>query len=679
MSEWLKSGKYRARTGTSKSALYRKKESGEVKWRETACGLEFLLETVEAGHASASPCSDGSLLKKNLSNALAIAGVQGELPLDAQVKPPVHLTPEQQAAAKEGAKLIAAMIAFSEGQLPTVRLEDGRVIRSLWGVAEWSASQYNVHVNTVWRAWEKSEEGKNIEALARQPRKDRGRLRAFENRPELQRFVTARWAEMGNFSQVEDEVKREWGSPLLPYGKDSTPPGYGAITRFIDSIPPAVRDCAVLSKQQWAADNRPYITTLRGERVPANEVWISDHRVFDVLTDNDAIPFVPLHAARRLWITVIMDLRTRVIVGWAWSISPSSRSIASALHMAISRFGKPKIFYCDNGRDYRKNAAGAKRGSLLAAAVPKELDEPEIRGLLARLDIKVQFCKVRNPQSKQIESFFSFVSRRFDRGLFFRLGYTGSKPSLRPDFCAKHEKEHKQFLAGKRAKSPFVGAKMFMDLHERWLKEFNEEHSHSGCGMHRRTPLAVMNELLPVAQRRIPDMLALAPCFWDVKVCKVANCEIQMHNHLYSAALDDSLGMAEMYQANGTFIAVHLDPSDLAFGLAFENVPNGRMLARLVCKDLASAPPITVEHVKANERAGAKLWKASRQVMAASIAGVPTAIEQLEQRMTGTDGAGAQIVRYASPERSRRVVQPAFVSDAVAEDKDFMSGVEIED
>jgi transposase InsO family protein len=672
VSAWLKSRQYINATGMPKSTFFRKVHDGEVEHRESKSGVrEYLLET-EAGDASASVC--GSLLKKNLNNALAVAGVQGELPLDAQVKSPVHLTPEQQAAAKEGAKLIAAMIAFSEGRLPTVRLEDGRVIRSLWGVAEWSASQHHVDVKTVWRAWTRSEQGTNIEALARQPRKDRGRLRAFENRPELQKFVTAKWVETENISSVRKAVKREWGGPLLPYGKETTPPRWGAIDRFIDSIPPAVRDCAVLSKQEWAANNRPYITTLRGKHARVNEVWISDHRVFDVLTDNDAFFSAPPHAARRLWITVIMDLRSRVVTGWAWSISPSSRSISSALHMAISRFGKPEIFYCDNGKDYRKIAAGAKHGSLLASPVPEELDEhgrvspsPEIRGMLARLDIKVEHCKVRNPQSKQIESFFSFVANSFDRGLFFRLGYTGSKPSLRPDFCAKHEKEHKEFLAGKRDKSPFMGAKMFMDLHGQWIKEFNEKHSHSGCGMDGKTPMAVMDELLPVAQRQIPDMLALAPCFWSVKQCMVRNSEIQMHNRLYSAALDDSSGTAEMYQANGTTIAVHLDPNDLAFGLAFENAPNGRLLARLVCKEMAAEAPVTIEHVKANEQVGAKVRKASKQVIAASIAGVPTEIELLQQRMTGTDGAGA-VVRYASPERNhRRPSSSGFANDKVKE------------
>jgi hypothetical protein len=616
------------------------------------------------------------LLKKNLHNALAVAGVQGEL-LDVQEQP-CHLTPEQQSIAREKMKLLAPMVAFNEGRLLEVSLQDGRELCSLDDVAKWIASQNHGVAGssrtTLLRMFRRSDEGKNIEALAPQPRKDRGRLRAFENRPELQKFVTAKWVETQNISFVRDAVKREWSGPLLPYGKDSTPPRYGAIARFIDSIPPAVRDCAVLSKQEWAAANRPYITTMRGKHTRVNAVWISDHRVFDVLTDNDFFFSAPPHAARRLWITVIQDMRSRAIVGWAWSISPSSQSIASALHMAISRFGKPELFYVDNGRDYRKIAAGAEHGSFLAAAVPEELDEhgrvspsPEIQGMLARLGIKVEHCKVRNPQSKQIESFFAFVSKRFDRGLFFRLGYTGSKPSLRPDFCAKYEKEHKQFLAGKRDKSPFMGAKMFMDLHGQFIREFNMQHSHSGVGMNGKTPMAVMDELLPVAQRQIPDMLALAPCFWSEKQCKVRNTEIQMHNHFYSAALDDSSGTAEMYQANGTIIAVHLDPNDLAFGLAFENKPNGRLLARLVCKEMAAEEPVTIEHVKASERACAKLRKASKQVIAASIAGVPTEIELMQQRLTGTDGAGAaQIVPYTSPERSRRLpsTEP-FTSDAV--------------
>jgi transposase InsO family protein len=681
---WLKSGEFRARIGMSKSTLYRKKESGEVKFRETSRGLEFLLG--EPGSAPASPCTAGSLMKKNLHNALAVAGVRGEL-LDVHAKP-CHLTSEQQSAMKEMEKLLAPMIAFREGRLPALHLENGRKIFSLTAVVEWLSSQGLASKSKLWRLWEKSDEGKNIEALAPRPRKDRGRLRAFENRPELQKFVTAKWVETENIAFVRDAVKREWDGSLLPHGKDSKPPRYGAIARFIESIPQAVRDCATLTKQKYEALHAPYIVTGRGSYTRPNQVWVADHRLFDVLVGNDSFPYAHTRGAIRLWITVIVDMRTRVIVGWAWSISASWQSIASALHMGISRFGKPELFYMDNGKDFRKIGAGAERGSLLALSVPKELDEhgrvplsSETQGLLARLGIKVSYCTPFHPQAKQIESLFNLVAKRFDR-TFFKHGYTGSKPELRSDFCAVAEKQYKEFLAGKRQKSPLVGAKQFMALHAQWIKEFNESHLHSGRGMEGKTPLAVMDELLPVAQREIPDMLALAPLFWDVQKHKVSNCKIQMNNTTYSAALDDAEGQANIFQANESVVAVHCDPNDMANALAFEDVPSGRLLACLVSDELAAQAPITVEHVKAVARQRAKLRKASMQSMAALTTGVPTEIELLEARATGTDGAApvASAVNYIASQRRRRLPSSSpFVSDDVAKDRGVFADLKLED
>ena len=677
-----------ARVGISRSELYRRVGSGEVKPLGKGRARKFLLVTAE--DVPSSLCTDGSLLKKNLHNALAVAGVQGDL-LDAQRGQPCHLTPEQESTVTEKLKLLAPLIAFEEGRLPAVRLQDGREIRSRNDVAKWVESQNHGVAGSsranLMRLFVESNGGKNIEVLARQPRKDRHRLRAFENRPELQKFATAKWVEIQSYAYIEAEVRREWGGSLLPYPKDSKPPGYGAIKRFIDSIPKAVRDCATLPKQKWAASNAPYITTGRGKHTRPNQVWVADHRLLDVLVSNDGFADKP-GAAIRVWITVFQDMRTRVIVGWDWSIiSPSWRSIARALYMGISRYGMPEICYFDNGRDFRKIGAGAEHGSLLATTAREESDKhrrarlsSETRGVLARLGIKVSYCTPFHPQAKQVESFFSYVSKRFDPMLSKR-GYTGRKPELRSDFCAEAEKQHKEFLAGKRQSTPLMGAKEFMKLHERWIEEFNEEHPHSGVGMDGKTPFAVMNELLPVEQRQIPDMRAIEPLFWAVVRRKVRKSEIEVDNALYSAAPDDAESQANIYLANKTIIAVHLNPNDIAYALAFENVPSGRLLARLVSKELAASAPITSEHVQAMSRQRAALRKASMKSIAALTAGVPSGIELLQQRMTGTDNApAASAANYASPVR-RLPSSSAWISDGADEDRaaGIFDSIELED
>src|SRR5579859_5715062 len=269
---------------------------------------------------------------------------------------PVHYTPEQQAEADERARIVAPMFDFAEGRL--------RGFRNLKEVAEWIGSRYWLSEE---RRWKRGHSPKNIyalycklkrakrdaSALARKPRADRGQSRTANKFPKLPKLVVAKWIETGNTAHVCDIVLRLWGGPQLPY-KDAPPPSRAAIETIIKAIPESVRDVARLPKQQADAKHAPYFVTGRGEWTRPNQCWVADHRLRDILLVNDVFPQEKLGAAVRVWETVIQDMRTRVIVGAAYSANPSWRPIASALQQGISRFGKPEIFYVDNGKDFRK-------------------------------------------------------------------------------------------------------------------------------------------------------------------------------------------------------------------------------------------------------------------------------------------------------------------------------------
>jgi hypothetical protein len=264
------------------------------------------------------------------------------------------------------------------------------------------------------------------------------------------------------------------------------------------------------------------------------------------------------------------------------------------------------------------------------------------------------------------------VSRRFDQQ-FQERGYTGPKPEMRPDFCREAEKQHKRFLAGKGSESPLLSATQFIQLHAFWLDERNRTQPHTGCGMNGRTAMEAMDELLPVEQRRIPDMAELLPLFWDVQKRIVSNCKVQLNNSTYSAAPNDPEGQQQMYFANSGTVAVHCDPNDISCALAFEDKPGGRFLARVFSDELAAQGPLTAEQVKAMARQRAKVFKSSKDAMNAITSAVPSEIELLErragiaQRATGTDGAASP--RAANP-FSLPSLGPAFVSDAVKRDAD---------
>ncbi len=651
--------------GCSEKTIENMGNDTRLKWRRSRKRLKNGKLQREYSSLSLSPEMQSKLILSCPGDALALKTEEGQSQLFDARPQARHLTEEQQRLVEDRINLLAPMVDFREGCLKPFCLGEGREVRNMDDVAGWIAAQRQLSKSYVWRLYSRYLRGGAGALEPKGTRADRGQSRAFKNRPALQRFVIGKWNEGINLSHIEDCVKREWGGPLLPYKGKSTPPCYDSINNFIQTIPEAVRDAKRLPKQKWEAKHAPYLVTRRGANTLPNQVWVADHRIYDVIVLNDSFQQAKQNAAVRLWETCIQDMRTRVIVGSVWNISPSWRTIASALRQGISHFGMPELFYCDNGKDFRKVGAGAKRGSLLTAAdstSPVELDDegrvPGNDGLLARLGIKVCYCTPRHPQSKQIESYFGYVSGRFDQ-MFKERGYTGSKPDLRPDFCRVAEKQHAQFLAGKRDTSPLFSASEFISLHRRWLEERNSSQHHWGCGMDGRTPLQIMDELLPLAQRTIPKIEMLAHLFWDVQERIVANCKVQLNNSTYSVALDDPEGQQKMYLSNGSAVAVHCDPNDLSCALAFESVPGGALLARMVSDELAAQRPVTQEDVKAVTAQRARLRAASKRVMEIGGSSVPTELDLLARR-----GGIHHIPAAASPSSRRQVAAaPQFVED----------------
>jgi hypothetical protein len=452
---------------------------------------------------------------------------------------------------------------------------------------------------TALRAWELRD---NPNALARKTRIDRDKSKWFEAHPKAKKFVIAKYLENPNISYVSDCLDR-----YLPQGEDL--PSRNTIRAFIEREVPKPHFAAMRqSKQKWNATYAPYLVTGRGAFTPANQTLSGDHRQLDILCTDDRAWAEKPGAALRAWLTILQDARTRLIAASLVTVQPDCMVLATAMRMAISQFGKPELCYFDNGKDFRKLAA-----------------------TLERIGIAVQYCTPRHPQAKFVESTFSFFSKRFDP-LFFHHGYTGSRPELRSEFCRDQERQHKGFLAGTRRETPLYPLSFVSQLIQQWVREYNCGHHHSGRGMDGRTPMEVMNELLPVAQRKIPDMAALEPLFWDEQIRTALRGKVQLNNFTYSPALDDAEGQVRMYEVGGTDIAVRRDPNDMAFALAFENRPSGRLLARLVCDELAAQRPYTHEEITAMMHQRAKLYKTSKQAMDAFTAEVPSEIELLARR-----------------------------------------------
>ena len=678
MSEiWLDAHRFAELAGLSVRAVQRKARAKEIKFRyrrDTARNgrrlPEFAASSLPPGAQLTLSHQLGTLAPMQQEAITIVPAAESHKQGTLFVTPPpipqeffIPLTEEQRDQARRRADVIAPLLEFKSqcnGHKAVAHLGDGRLVRTMDELAKWIATQRGLSRATVWRWYERFQE-KGAPGLLDPPRKDTGRSRFFGSpgewtHPEVAQFALAKYGEGLSIAYITDAIAREWSH----FGISGHPPSYDTVSAFLRSVPAPMRDIRRLSEQDHNAKNAPYLITDIAS-VPVNGLWISDHRIYDVLVQNDCFGENPGLQEIRVWETAIEDMRLRAIVGAVWCLTPSSRSIASALRIAIARFGLPNIFYCDNGKDFRK-ISGGRASQLTLDEEGRITLDPSATDLLRRLGIEAKHCIVRHPQSKSIESYFSTVSKRFDR--VFGAAYAGSKPTLRSDACRVAEKHHSQFLQGKRMSSPLPLASEFVMLCRYWTEEFNATHCHSGQGMNGRTPYEVMDELLPPSQRRMIDIVQIAELFWERQDRVVSNATVQLSNMTYCGA--DETSARAMYLANGSKVRVAFDPENAGQAVAYE-LTDGKPLARLQCQQLVARGPESAEAIANMTTWRNRLRRASKESWRLITSGVPTEIEFLRDR-AGLPIDGPPQPRPPLPQGSAKVIESGervYVDDIV--------------
>jgi putative transposase len=537
------------------------------------------------------------------------------------------LPPEKLEQAEERLQPVIRLKAFIDGDRPPLQFADGRPVKNSNDFAEFIAPQYGLTASGLWKRYSRYNRA-GLKGLAGN-RKDKGTSRFFENYPDAAKFVLAKKAEGLNDAHITDALKRDW---RLLYNHGSRPPSYTTVSCYLKSLPPVLRDRVRLNDQNHATLYAPHLVT-DFTKLRVNEIWVSDHRIHDVFFQNDCFDHRPRLCALRLWETAIEDMRSRTIVASVWNTTPSSRTIASALRVAISRNGVPEYFYVDNGKDYRKIGRGALTGYEAPEEKPTELDEhgrvvldQAPSGLLSRLGIKVKYCKPRHPQSKLIESYFNHQSQRLDN--VFGAAYAGRRPDRRPDACGAAIKVHNEFLDGERQESPLPLASEGIKLCLWWTHEYNGTHRHSGHGMDRRTPYEVMEQLLPVERRKTVQLHEIEELFWDRQRRTVTRCEVHLHNSTYEG--ENDIVKQRLHDANGTSILVACDPHNLGEAVAFDS--NDNFIGRLVSQKLIERGPISHDDIKAMERLRRKLSRGVKDFWRLVGSGVPSELDLMRAR-----------------------------------------------
>jgi putative transposase len=526
--------------------------------------------------------------------------------------------------------------------------------------------------STVWD-WLARYDEDPIGGLARKPRSDKSRpsepaSRFFDAHPEAAKFIGAKYLAEKNLTVREcyEALVREWKNPAekLSKGTWDAPPSYKTVRVYLNHLPPVLRKTARKGDRYFNENFAPYLKTDFDSIIP-NQIWVSDHRVFDVFVYNDCFPGQKFYRDMRLWVTIIIDMRSRLILGWAFSENPSSNSISSALHMAVRNYGLPKTFYCDNGKDFKK--VGAEDAQSLAAS-----------GVLRALGVAMQYCLPGHPQSKLVESFFSGQSKRFDN--MFLNAYAGCKPALRPEQCEELRREHKLYLEGKAKRTQLMPATEFIALAEQSIAEYNDK-PHSGDGMNGRTPREVFRKGCPASSIHIPDMMQLAPLFWERNERVVAEGGTIRHlRHRYVPA--DAITAAELcvrMQNRDAKVVLACDPNDLREAVVLDL--EGHVLGRVQMEELVPRDnsPLTRAMISESLRQRRAMLRVVKEYVAAVASGVPTELDYLRQRAgiaktiegsspvlppvaEATNGAAFGKPALAAPEYTADVVQQARIA-----------------
>jgi hypothetical protein len=553
-----------------------------------------------------------------------------------------------------------------QGRRTEIQLANGKIVRTMDEFAEYIGSQQipPVGKQAIWEWVARFNKG-GYSALADRPRKDRDKSRFFEEHAAAALFLQKKFLKEGLSREMAWEALcREWKK----IEKKGEPPCYDTARTFLNALPEPMR---ILAREGKEAHERKCSPFIQRSPKPAMDWWVADHRQFDVMVRNTLFAELKSEQPYRLWMTAIYDWGSRKIVGFSLAPTPSSRTINSALRVAILSHGFPRNFYWDNGEDFKKVRRDLEALTLSEGA----------QALLQRERIGITSAIPKRPRSKPIESWFARWSKRFD--VLWGASYLGNKPGNRSEAAREAEKQHAKFVAGKRSDSPLPTDAEFISATVQFAEEYNDSRLEA---LDHRTPNEVMEEAHPEGKRSQinPRLLDILFCERAKRVVLAGGC-VQLDGMRYEPT-DKSLFALDVRK--GQQVTVLRDPYNLGEAVAADS-ETLQFIGELRIQEFIAQCPngrFTRDQIKAAMRRERGLRRGYADYLAllsalASNRGWKTEREELVERAiarTGTDGrllpaAVPGALGEAPPSRKKSEVGPTFVSDAAAEDRELFA------
>lgn len=357
-------------------------------------------------------------------------------------------------------------------------------------------------------------------------------------------------------------------------------PSYDAVRRVMNSLPKrerlrgrvtgaAARALEVYSRRDWSA-------------MPVNGCWICDGKSLDMKVKHP----ISKHAFTPE-LTLVIDGRTRFVVGWSLSYSENKRGVSEAYRYGIERHGKPLFVYTDNG-------PGQKN---------KELDA-EITGLFPRMGIDHMTGIPGNPQARGIiERLNGVIPYAIAQRAPTYNGRGGDRDSLRRLTVAIESAENAQdkgkFLdtRQRRALDSVPEWSVVLDIIQEEIDAYNNTHEHSELPKYKGKYLSPARYRAAVLEVEGDDIeylteIELREMFMPEELRVVSRGWVQLnYNDYFAYALADY---------DGVQVRVAYDPRNA------EDVIIRKMDGSFICKALWNG----------NTRAAVPVTEMERQIQA---------------------------------------------------------------
>jgi hypothetical protein len=541
-SHWLTSEEVMRRTGWSRATFFRRR--GELLSREA--------QPINANGRLICEYFDGSIPQMPQTQLAIVPVPQSSLgPLFAGVRDvelPRVLLPDPgdqvQAQSRYDAILPILEYARDPERFRHLRLRDGLPITSKTRLILFVAETCGTTDRTI-KSWIKRFREGGFAALADKRRADKG-----QSRWALQNEGTQELANIAAFACVNEDLSIQIAWEIIERRAqmfELPVPSYQTVRRMIARLNPAAVTLSKKGRRTYDEIFAPYIE--RGYTdMAAGEIVVSDHALHDVFVQDDL--YKKDRKPIRLRFTGLLDMRSRRFTAYAWCEEGSSRSITTVLYHHCLLFGRPRVFYADNGKDYQRVGKGA-------IGSPWSIDDipAEAIGVLARLGVEVKYCIPFHPQSKLIERANNSIHQRFDRSF---ISYCGPDPMHRPDRCDAAVLRHKKLLAEGRAdESELPLASEFIKACIVWLETDYHQKIKDVKGMEGLSPLEAWDKFRWAEQTAPPESSALVPLLADRTTRKIHECAIELAGRRY-VAVDQASGI-QLHDRTGQTVLVAYD------------------------------------------------------------------------------------------------------------------------